>query len=234
VIGGGPARARRYLAARSSRTCEPPGRCYASGVGKLRITYNAPVVLTFTIAAVAVFLLCQLAPSLQLWFSAWPHLIDARSYVGLATHILGHASWEHLIGNFMLILLIGPILEERHGSRSLFLMIVLTAVVTGLANLALSQHLLVGASGVAFMMILLASMANVRGGEIPLTFLAVALIYMGGEIVHSFNNDQVSHMAHLVGGAVGGVFGFLAARTKPAKALGAKPNKKVDVAKIKI
>ena len=204
-------------------TCEPPARCYASGVGKLRITYNAPVVLTFTIAAVAVFLLCQLASSLQPWFQAWPHLVDARSYVGLVTHILGHASWEHLIGNFMLILLIGPILEERHGSVPLLLMIVLTAVVTGLANLALSQHPLVGASGVAFMMILLASMANMRGGEIPLTFIAIALIYLGGEVVHSFRADGISHLAHLVGGAAGAAFGFLAA--KPRRTQLANPAK---------
>lgn len=183
-------------------------------MGKLRITYNAPVVLTFTIAAVAVFLLCQVAPSLQLWFTAWPHLVDARSYAGLATHILGHASWEHLISNFMLILLIGPILEERHGSRPLLIMIMLTAIVTGLANLALSQHGLVGASGVAFMMILLASMANMRGGEIPLTFIAIALIYLGGEVVHSFRSDGISHLAHLVGGAAGAAFGFLAAKPR--------------------
>ncbi|HEX8115314.1 MAG TPA: rhomboid family intramembrane serine protease [Kofleriaceae bacterium] len=188
-------------------------------MGKLRITYNAPVVLTFTIAAVVAFLLCQLAPSLQLWFAAWPRLVDARSYVGLIGHILGHASWEHLISNFMLILLIGPILEERHGSVSLLVMIVLTALVTGLANLALSQHAVVGASGVAFMMILLASMANMRGGEIPLTFLAIALIYLGGEVVHSFRADGISHLAHLVGGAAGAAFGFLAAKprkTQPA------------------
>jgi len=186
-------------------------------VGKLRITYNAPVVLTFTIAAVAAFLLCQLATSLQPWFAAWPRLVDARSYVGLVSHILGHASWEHLISNFMLILLIGPILEERHGSVPLLGMIVLTAVVTGLANLALSQHVLVGASGVAFMMILLASMANMRGGEIPLTFLAIALIYLGGEVVHSFRADGISHLAHLVGGATGAAFGFLGARPRKAK-----------------
>ena len=192
-------------------------------MGKLRITYNAPVVLTFTIAAVVAFLLCQLAPSLQPWFAAWPHLVDARSYVGLVSHILGHASWEHLIGNFMLILLIGPILEERHGSVPLLGMIVLTALVTGLANLALSQHAVLGASGVAFMMILLASMANMRGGEIPLTFIAIALIYLGGEVVHSFRADGISHLAHLVGGVAGAAFGFLAA--KPRRARLANPAK---------
>jgi len=202
---------------------------------KLRITYNAPVILTFALAAVAVFVLTSVVGEpAQKWFVAYPKLGPAQTYVGLFSHILGHANWQHLMANFMLILLIGPILEERHGSLGLLVMILVTALVTGLANIAIGGHIVLGASGVAFMMILLASMANVRGGEIPLSFLAVAVIYMGGEIVHSFSNDQVSHMAHLVGGAVGGVFGFLAARTKPAKKLGAKPSTKVDVAKIKI
>lgn len=191
---------------------------------KLRITYNAPVVLTFTLAAVAVFVATQLVDGLRPWFMAYPRLDGARTYVGLLSHILGHESWEHLLGNFMLILLIGPILEERHGSLGLLIMIVVTAICTGFANLAFSGNALMGASGVVFMMILLASMANVRGGEIPLTFIAVAVIYMGGEIVHSFRNDHVSHMAHLVGGGVGGVFGFLGAGArKPAKIPATKP-----------
>lgn len=185
---------------------------------KLRITYNAPVVLTFTLAAVAAFIMTSvIGQSAQLWVSAWPQLGDTRSYVGLVSHILGHASWEHLLGNFMLILLIGPILEERHGSAALLLMILVTALVTGFANLAFSNHFLMGASGVVFMMILLASMANVRSGEIPLTFIAVAIIYMGGEVVHSFRTDGISHMAHLVGGAAGATFGFLGARPKRVK-----------------
>jgi GlpG protein len=181
---------------------------------KLRITYNAPVVLTFTFAAVAVFILTQTVDSAKAWFMAYPTLSDKHAYVGMFSHILGHESWEHLLGNFMLILLIGPILEERHGSIQLLIMILATALVTSLANLVLSSNGLLGASGVVFMMILLASMANVRGGEIPLTFIAVALIYMGGEIVHSFRNDHISHLAHLVGGSVGAAFGFIGARDK--------------------
>ncbi len=200
---------------------------------KLRITYNAPVVLTFALAAVVVFIITQAVPMTTQWFVSYPHLNGVQSYIGLFSHILGHASWEHLISNFMLILLIGPILEERHGSRGLLLMILGTALVTGLANLALGSNMVLGASGVAFMMILLASMANVRGGEIPLSFIAVALIYMGGELMRSFKNDQVSHMAHLVGGAVGAAFGFLGARRKgPAAAK--KATKAVDLKKLPI
>ena len=185
-------------------------------MAKFRISYNAPVVLTFALLAVAVFVLCSehVAPNLRLWFVASPHLGTVQSYVGMVSYILGHASWQHLLGNFMLILLIGPILEERHGSLGLLIMIVVTAICTGFANLAFSGNALMGASGVVFMMILLASMSNIRSGEIPLTFIAVALVYMGGELVHAFRADGISHMAHLIGGTAGATFGFLTAKRR--------------------
>src|SRR5262249_30582320 len=121
------------------------------------------------------------------------------------------------------ILLIGPILEERHGSRALLIMILLTALMTGLANLVFSTGVILGASGVVFMMILLASMANVRAREIPLTFIAIAIIYLGGEIIRSFREDNISQLAHLVGGVAGAAFGFLAAGIKQKKPAAAKP-----------
>lgn len=185
---------------------------------RIRISYNAPVVLTFALAAVVVHLLPD---STKLWFSAWPKLHDVRSYVGLVSHILGHQNWQHLMGNFMLILLLGPILEERYGSLSLLIMILITALVTGLINVLFAGSFLMGASGIVFMMILLASTANIRQGEIPLTFIAVAVIYLGGELYRAFtSDDNVSQMAHLIGGATGGVFGFLHARGKGVETKG--------------
>ena len=80
-------------------------------MAKLRISYNAPVVLTFALLAVIVRLLGDTVT--KEWFMSSGHLDGARSYVTLFTHILGHGNWQHLISNFMLILLIGPILEER-------------------------------------------------------------------------------------------------------------------------
>jgi len=193
-------------------------------VAKLKVTYNAPVVLTFALAAVAVYILTWAVPSVQPWFRASAHFDGARSYVGIFSHILGHASWAHLIGNFMFILLLGPILEERHGSMKLLVMILFTAFVTGLFNLAFMNGELLGASGIVFMMILLASTANIRQGEIPLTFIAVAVIYLGGELVAEFKaDDGISHIAHLVGGAVGATLGFLGARRKAPAVAGTQP-----------
>lgn len=183
---------------------------------KLRITYNAPVVLTFALLALVVTFL-PLETRVH-YFAAHPKFYDWTSYTGLFLHMLGHGSWDHYLGNFMLILLLGPILEERHGSLSLLVMMLITALVTGLANVALSSTPLMGASGIVFMMILLASTANIKQGQIPLTFIAVALIYLGGEIYRAITkDDNVSHMAHLVGGLAGAAFGFLGAGARAAR-----------------
>jgi membrane associated rhomboid family serine protease len=179
--------------------------------GKFRITYNAPVVLSFALLAVIVQLLPDDA---KLWFVAWPEFHDGRAYVGLVSHVLGHGNWDHLLANFTLILLLGPILEERHGSLSLLIMIVITALVTGLITVAFTSTFLLGASGIVFMMILLASTANIRAREIPLTFIAIAVLFMGREIIQAFRDDKVSQLAHLIGGVAGAIFGFLSAPTR--------------------
>ena len=189
-------------------------------MAKFRISYNAPVVLTFALLAVVVRIA---GDDLTLkWFATQGNLDGFRGYATVITHILGHANWDHLIGNFMLILLLGPILEERYGSLSLLAMILITATISGLVDVGLGDHTL-GASGIVFMMILLASTANVRQGEIPLTFIAVAVIYLGGEIMKGVEKqvakdviDNTSHLSHILGGVAGAVFGFLGAKLKGA------------------
>jgi len=180
----------------------------------MRIKYNAPVVLTFTLLCAVIMLLTQtLIPSLsENWFMVPGkgnfRLTNLRNLVTLFTHICGHANWTHLISNFTLILVIGPMLEENYGSRRLLFMIVITAFVTGVLNAFLFRSGLMGASGVVFMMILLSSFTNFSHGEIPLTFILVLLLYMGVQILDSFNSDNISQFAHIVGGLCGSFFGF--------------------------
>ena len=177
-------------------------------------TYNAPVVLSFALAAVAVHLL---GDGLKQYFVMRPRLDGMADFFALFSHILGHGNWDHLLSNFMLILLVGPILEERHGSTSLLSMILITALVTSILNLLFFKTYVLGASGIAFMFILLASTANIKHREIPLTFIAIAVLYLGGELVNAFSEDQISQMAHIVGGIAGAAFGFLGAAA-PKKA----------------
>ena len=99
-------------------------------------------------------------------------------------------------------------LEENYGSTSLLVMIVITAFVTGVLNVLLFRSYLLGASGVVFMMILLSSFTNFSHGEIPLTFILVLILYMGVQLLDSFNSDNISQFAHIVGGLCGSFFGF--------------------------
>jgi membrane associated rhomboid family serine protease len=180
----------------------------------MKIKYNAPTVLTFAFASAAVLVLSQIwMPDLtSRWFAApgrggfSPGNI--RNWITLFTHVIGHANWTHLLYNFSFILLLGPILEESYGSLSLLVMILITALTTGVLNVVFFSASLLGASGVVFMMILLVSFTNFTRGEIPLTFILVLILYLGREIISAFGSDNVSQFAHIVGGFCGSLFGF--------------------------
>jgi membrane associated rhomboid family serine protease len=180
----------------------------------MRIKYNAPTVLTFALLSALILILSRtLLPGLaERWFEIpgkggfSPGRL--RNWLSLFTHVMGHANWPHLIGNFSVILLVGPMLEDSYGSLSLLFMMVVTALVTGVLNVLLFRTALMGASGVVFMMILLASFTNFSHGEIPLTFILVLILYLGGQLLESFRADNISQFAHIVGGFCGSLFGF--------------------------
>ena len=180
----------------------------------MRIKYNAPTVLTYALVCAPVVLLSNsLLPGLaDKWFTVPGRgrflPLNLRNLVTILTHAAGHASWGHLAGNFSIILLIGPMLEENYGSFTLLLMMVITAAVTGILNALLFPTSLMGASGVAFMMILLASFTNFSRGEIPVTFILVLLLFLGEQLVKSLSSDNISYFAHIAGGFCGSLFGF--------------------------
>ena len=69
---------------------------------------------------------------------------------------------------------------------------------------------LLGASGIVFMMIVLSSFTESKGGGIPITLILVVIFYLGGEIIDGLKGaDNVSQLTHVVGGILGMIFGFL-------------------------
>ncbi|MDR2143437.1 MAG: rhomboid family intramembrane serine protease [Treponema sp.] len=180
----------------------------------MKLKYNAPAVLTFAVASALVLLLSGIITrNLTLYWFMVPgrggfRPGELRSWITLVSHVIGHADWNHLFSNFSFILLLGPILEESYGSVSLVVMMFLTALVTGILNVLIFSDPLLGASGIVFMMILLASFTNFSRGEIPLTFILILVIYLGREIFNSFTNNNISEFAHIAGGFCGSLFGF--------------------------
>ena len=184
---------------------------------KVRITYNAPVTLTFALISALILLIDTLflnnnlipaiftAPSNSTF-----HFNQPLDYLRLILHIFGHSDWNHLISNMAFILLLGPMLEERYGSGILCLMMFTTSLVTGVLNACFSTFPMVGSSDIAFMMILLASFTSLSKNEIPLSFILILILYIGREIVTHQQKDNIAIIAHIAGGLCGSLFAFLA------------------------
>ncbi len=181
----------------------------------MKLKYNAPATLTFALAATIVLLIDQyiMPGMIEALFTAEGSLTfqfnDIPAYVRMFTHIFGHSGWDHLLSNLTLILLLGPILEEKYTTKSVAWMIVFTALVNGMVNAFFFESALMGSSGIAFMMILMVSFANIKAGEFPLTALLVVGLYLVKEILAIFRYDDISQVSHIIGAACGAVFGFI-------------------------
>jgi len=187
----------------------------------LKIRYNSPVVLTFSLICLVVYLIDlivsvgvgpnELGRITSTFFMlpgnfSWANPMDL---LRMLTYTMGHANQAHIIGNMSIFLLIAPIMEEKYGSGKILLMMVLTALVTAFLQIMLFSSGLLGASGIVFMFIVLVSFADARKGSIPLTFILVVLFFIGQEIIHSMQDNQVSEYAHIMGGIMGGFFGIV-------------------------
>ena len=167
----------------------------------LKLQYNAPVTLSIFFLSLFALLLGQATSgwtTTQLFSVYRASPLDPLFYVRLFGHVLGHAGWEHFLNNMLLLLVVGPPLEEKYGSRTLLTGIAITALVTGILQCVLFPgSALLGASGIVF------------SGAIPLTLVLVAALYLGQQIYDIvFVQDNVANFMHIAGGVCGTVFGF--------------------------
>ena len=181
----------------------------------MKISYNAPVALTFA-------LLSLLALVANHFTNGWANatlfsvyrcslLADPLGFFRFFGHVLGHSGYAHYIGNMVLILVLGPNLEDRFGSWNVLWAILFTALVSGLVQfIFFPGTALLGASGIVFMMILLSSFGGVKNGTIPTALILVAIFYLGGELWDAiFVRDNISQLTHIIGGLCGTVLGFI-------------------------
>ena len=190
--------------------------------GRYIITLNAVVVLSFVFLCFVATLLGFLTKdklTLLLFSTYRSSFLNPLTYLRFFTHSIGHVGWEHFLGNASYLLILGPMLEEKYGSKVIVEIILITALITGIINFALfPDSRLCGASGVVFAFIMLASFTGFRDGEIPLTFILVAIIFIGQQLIDGLTvKDNISNMAHVVGGVVGAICGFLLNRKKGGK-----------------
>lgn len=179
----------------------------------LKLSYNAPVTLTFSLLALLALISDKFTGG---WtthnlFSVYHcALSDPLAFFRFFGHVLGHASFSHFMGNIIFILLLGPLVEDRFGSWNTLWAILVTAFITGLVYfIFFHDTALLGASGIVYMMILMASFGGVKNGVIPITLIFVAVFYLGGELWNAiFADNDIAELAHIIGGVCGMLMGF--------------------------
>lgn len=186
---------------------------------KFKLDYNSPVTLTFAFISLGALILGYITGgwTTKTIFSVYrSSLLNPLSYVRAFCHVLGHANLEHYMNNMLTLLLLGPMLEEKYGSKSILECIGITAVITGIVNcIVFPGTALLGASGIVFMMIVMSSVVSIKEGYIPLTLIVVVILYLGNQIIQGlFSQDNISQLTHIIGGVLGGVYGFVLQKHK--------------------
>ena len=178
------------------------------------VQYNAPVTLTFGIISLIALILGMItdnASTLAVFSVYSSSAANPLFYIRLFGHIFGHYNFEHFFNNMVLLLLLGPILEEKYGARYIIIAMALTALITGIIQVLFFNSVLLGASGIVFMFMLLSGFAGARSRRIPLTLVLCVLIFLGREVHNAIVLDNnISQAAHIIGGLCGSFFGFYA------------------------
>ncbi len=176
------------------------------------LQYNSVLILSYFFISLFAYIINLISSGKinDILFSTYrSSLFNPLTYIRLFTHIIGHENWRHFSSNFLYILLIGPMIEEKYGTINLLIMILITAGITGIINSLLGKKKLLGASGIVFMLIILSSFVNIEAGKIPITLILIFIFYIVNEIIDGlFKNDKVSHLGHLLGAICGFIFGF--------------------------
>lgn len=180
-----------------------------------KFDYNSTVILTYFFLCLGILLIDKLCRNKfsQPFFTTYKNdsLLSPLTYFKLVSHSLGHSDWDHLYSNFIKILLIGPLIEEKYGSINLLIALVLTSLIIGIVNRLLGKGGILGASGIAYMLILLSSFVNMENGKIPITLALIILFFVVDEVIKLFRRkkDGISHLGHITGAICGIIFGIL-------------------------
>lgn len=180
-----------------------------------KLDYNAPVILTYFFICLVILIIDKLSHGKfsETFFTTYKNdsLLNPLTYFKLISHSLGHADWDHLYSNFIKILLIGPLIEEKYGSINLLIAMVLTSLTIGIVNKLLGKGGILGASGIAYMLIILSSLANMENGKIPITLTLIILFFVVDEVIKLLRRkkDGISHLGHVTGAICGIVLGIL-------------------------
>ena len=184
----------------------------------LKLSYDAPVTLTFVIICAILFLLNTfvikgdaMAKTLSSPTSqggSLPFIVSQpASYFRLLLYIFGSGDGAILITNLILIMLLGPAMEERYGSVIIGIMMFVSALFSGVLNACFCTESLAGAVPVVSMMIFLNAFMSFSKKKFPLSFAAVMVLFV---VLEAFSGlGAIRIIICIAGGLCGSLFAFL-------------------------
>ena len=202
----------------------------------LKFVYDAPATLTFAFICIVLFAVDTLLLKNQLGanYLSSPTTAGGKlafmasnplSYIRLITFAFGAVSASVLICNMIFILLLGPAMEERYGTIVIAIMMIVSALFSGVLNACFCKTSLSGCSAVIFMMIFLNSFVSLSKKKIPVSFVLVFILFVCreifdlGETLGSGTFDGgIKIIINIAGGLCGSLFAFLTSpKAKAAK-----------------
>ena len=200
----------------------------------IKVSYDAPVTLTFVIVCAIIFLLNMLlaksgkvagfekifaSPTSQA--GVLPFIPkQVLSYLRLLLYIFGTFEINTLLSNLIMIVILGPAMEERYGSVIIGLMIFVSALFSGVLNACFSAESLVGALPVICMMVFLNAFMAFSKKTVPLTFIFVIILIAFMQIFSG--NNAIQTVICIAGGLCGSLFAFLTSPKMKAEKKAAK------------
>ena len=182
-------------------------------LSNIKFDYNSVVIITYLLICIIAWFINKITvgKSNKLLFESYRSSpLNPMTYIRLFTHSIGHKDWDHMVNNFLIILLIGPMIEEKYGSTNLIIMLLITSLVIALFNIIFNNYSILGASGNAYMLIVLSSFSNIQEGTIPITVVLICIFYVIGELKRTITErkSKTYHDCHLIGALCGLAFGI--------------------------
>ena len=184
----------------------------------LKFSFDAPVTLSFVIISVILFILNNVviksgalgsilaSPTTQA--GALPFIVkQPLSYLRLLVYIFGAANVNDFMTCILMLLILGPAMEERYGSVIIGIMIFVSALFAGVLKACFCVDSLVGPVPVICMMIFLTAFMSFSNKTVPITFLLTILFF--GYLAVTSGLGAVRLITCIAGGLCGSLFAFL-------------------------
>lgn len=165
-----------------------------------KLSFTAPVTILLIIISF-IILVSGLSP-----LCATHHRLDQN----LILHIFGHSNFNHWFGNITLLAILGQSIEDKYGSIKTLILVILDALIVGLAYCFLQPVSCYGLSSIVYMFVVLNTFPTKKDDNISILTILIMIIFICPEIIGLIkNNDNIGHLAHLIAGLNGLIFGII-------------------------